>query len=162
MKQMPSMPVSSSWSVLANKEREAMSETKNASLALNVRLKSSDSSAPPRVANNTNVAVSQGSAYLGFGFIEPARLAVSAKTAKDSQAVPKGLDGYLVTLVAMDVSMLMPLQQIQQFVVGLRAVRRTQGPETKSKTNGGLFTDRGCMTVGECLRLFLIRGHRLR
>lgn len=43
--------------------------------------------------------LSQRIAYLDFGFIEPALLAAIAKTAKDGQAAPKGLDGHLVTRV---------------------------------------------------------------
>ncbi len=98
-----------------------MSESSDATIALNVRLKPSESSAHPRAANYTNVGVTQGIAYLDFGFIEPALLAAIAKTAKDGQAAPKGLDGHLVTRVAMDVSTLARLQQqIQQVLVGLR------------------------------------------
>jgi hypothetical protein len=106
-----------------------MSESKDATIALNVRLKPSDSSAHPRAANYTNVAVAQGIAYLDFGFIEPALLAAVAKTAKDGQAAPKGLDGHLVTRVAMDIGALARLQQqIQQVLVGLQA-----GKQPKSK-----------------------------
>lgn len=99
-----------------------MSEPKDTTIALNVRLKPSDSSAHPRASNYTNVGITQGIAYLDFGFIEPSLLAAIAKTAKDGQAAPKGLDGHLVTRVAMDVSALVRLhQQIQQVLVGLRA-----------------------------------------
>ncbi len=52
-----------------------MSEQKDTAIALNVRLKPSDSSAHPRVANYTHVGVAQGIVYLDFGFIEPALLA---------------------------------------------------------------------------------------
>jgi hypothetical protein len=98
-----------------------MSEPNDATIALNVRLKPSDSSAYPRAANYTNVAIPQGIAYLDFGFIEPAVLAAFAKTAKDGQAAPKGLDGHFVTRMAMDVSALARLQQqLQQVLVGLR------------------------------------------
>jgi hypothetical protein len=107
-----------------------MSESKDATIALNVRLKPSESSVHPRAANYTNVGVAQGSAYLDFGFIEPALLAAVAKTAKDGQAAPKGLDGHLVTRVAMDVSSLAKLQQqVQQVLVGLR-----DGRQPKPKT----------------------------
>ena len=107
-----------------------MSETKEKVLALNVRLKSSDSSAHPRAANYTNVGVAQGIAYVDFGFIEPALLDAIAKTARDGQAAPKGIDGQLVTRVAMGVDVLARLhQQIQQILVGLRDVRQ---PKTKS------------------------------
>jgi len=107
-----------------------MGESKDATIALNVRLKPSDSSAHPRAANYTNVAVAQGIAYLDFGLIEPALLAVIAKTAKDGQAAPRGLDGHLVTRVAMDVGALARLhQQIQQVLVGLQTGKQ---PKPKS------------------------------
>lgn len=106
-----------------------MSEPKDTTIALNVRLKPSESSAHPRAANYTNVGVAQGIAYLDFGFIEPALLAVIAKAAKNGQASTKGLDGHLVTRVAMDVGSLTRLhQQIQQVLIGLQA-----GKQSKSK-----------------------------
>jgi hypothetical protein len=108
-----------------------MSEPQDTILTLNVRLKPSDSSAHPRAANYTNVGVAQGMAYLDFGFIEPALLAAVAKTAKDGQAAPKGLDGHLVTRVAMDVSAFARLQQqIQQVLLGLRESRKDR-PKAK-------------------------------
>ena len=107
-----------------------MSDTKDQTLSLNVRLKPSESSAHPRATNYTNVAVAQGIAYLNFGFIEPALLAAIAKTAKDGQAAPKGLEGHLVTRVAMGVDVLARLhQQIQQVLVGLRDARQ---PKSKA------------------------------
>jgi hypothetical protein len=107
-----------------------MSESKNTTIALNVRLKPSESSAHPRAANYTSVGISQGLAYLDFGFIEPTVLAAIAKNAKDGQAAPKGLDGHLVSRVAMDVSALARLhQQIQQVLEGVRdAQRRNKKP----------------------------------
>lgn len=102
-----------------------MSESKDATIALNVRLKPSESSAHPRSANYSNIGIAQGIAYLDFGFVEPAMLAAIAKTAKDGQAAPKGLDGHLVTRVAMDIASLARLQQqIQQVLVGLRDARQ--------------------------------------
>ena len=98
-----------------------MNEVKDKVLALNVRLKSSDSLAHPRAANYTNVGVAQGIAYVDFGFIEPSLLGAIAKTAKDGQTAPKGIDGQLVTRVAMGVDVLARLhQQVQQILVGLR------------------------------------------
>lgn len=103
-----------------------MSEPKNSTIALNVRLKPSDSSSHPRAANYTNVGIALGIAYLDFGFIEPALLATIAKTAKDGQAAPKGLDGHLVTRVAMDVGTLTRLQQqIQQVLGGIGGVQKS-------------------------------------
>ena len=89
-----------------------------------MRLKPSESSAHPRATNYTNVGVAQGIAYVDFGFIEPSLLASVAKTAKDGQPAPKGLDGALVTRVAMSVDVLARLhQQIQHVLVGLRDAR---------------------------------------
>lgn len=102
-----------------------MSEAKDKTIALNVRLKPIDNSNQPHSANYTNVGVAQGIAYVDFGFIEPVLLAAIAKTAKDGQAAPKGLEGSLVTRVAMGVDVLARLhQQIQQVLVGLRDARQ--------------------------------------
>jgi len=102
-----------------------MSDVKDQTIALKVRLKPSESSAHPRATNYTNVGVAQGIAYLDFGFIEPTLLAAIAKTAKDGQAAPKELEGALVTRVAMSVDVLARLhQQIQQVLVGVRDARQ--------------------------------------
>ena len=104
-----------------------MSDAKDKTISLNVRLKPSESSAHPRATNYTNVGVAQGIAYLDFGFIEPTLLAAIAKTTKDGQATPKGLEGTLVTRVAMGVDVLARLhQQIQQVLVSLRDVRQSK------------------------------------
>ena len=104
-----------------------MSELKDQTISLNVRLKPSESSAQPRATNYTNVGVAQGIAYVDFGFIEPALLGAIAKTAKDGQAAPKGLEGHLVTRVAMSVDVLARLhQQIQHVLVGLRDARQSK------------------------------------
>ena len=102
-----------------------MGDARDQAIALNVRLEPSESSAHPRATNYTNVGVAQGIAYLDFGFIEPTLLAAIAKTAKDGHAAPKGLEGALVTRVAMGVDVLARLhQQIQQVLVGLRDARQ--------------------------------------
>jgi len=102
-----------------------MSEQKETTIALNIRLKPSDSSAHPRATNYTNVGVAQGIAYLDFGFIEPALLAAIAKTAKDGQVASKGVEGHLVARVALDVSALARLQeQIQQVLGNLGAAQK--------------------------------------
>ena len=64
---------------------------------------------------------------MDFGFIEPALLGAIAKTAKDGQAAPKGLDGHLVTRVAMGVDVLARLhQQVQQVLVTMREARQSK------------------------------------
>lgn len=102
-----------------------MSEAKDKTIALNVRLKPVEHSDQPHSANYSNVGVAQGIAYLDFGFIEPALLAAIAQTAKDGQVAPKGLDGTLVTRVAMGVDVLARLhQQIQHVLLGIRDARQ--------------------------------------
>ena len=101
-----------------------MNEANDKVLALNVRLKSNDSSAHPRAVNYTNVGVAQGIAYVDFGFIEPLLLGAIAKTTKNGQAAPKGIEGQLVTRVAMGVDVLARLhQQIQQVMMSMRDAR---------------------------------------
>ncbi len=73
-----------------------MNKLRDKTIALNIRLQPSDSSAHPRAANYTNVAIAQGMAYLDFGFIEPAMLAAFARTAKSDQTGPKGLEGHRI------------------------------------------------------------------
>jgi hypothetical protein len=110
---------------LSHKESTSMSEAKDKTIALTVRLKPSEPSAHPRATNYTNIGLTQGIAYLDFGFIEPTLLAAIAKTAKDEQTAPKGLDGIFVTRVAMGVDVLARLhQQIQHVLVGLRDARQ--------------------------------------
>ncbi|MBH0203888.1 MAG: hypothetical protein HP496_16715 [Nitrospira sp.] len=105
-----------------------MPDSNDRTISLNVKPTPSDSSAHPRAVNYSNVGVAQGIAHLDFGFIEPAVLAAIAKTAKDGQAAPKGLDGHLVTRVAMGVDVLARLyQQIQQVLVSLREARQGKG-----------------------------------
>lgn len=102
-----------------------MSESKDKTLQLNVRLKPSESSAHPLATNYTNVGVAQGIAYVDFGFIEPALLAAITNTAKDGQSAPKGIEGQLVTRVAMGVDVLARLhQQIQQVLISMRDRRQ--------------------------------------
>jgi hypothetical protein len=102
-----------------------MSDATDMTIALNVCLRPSEPSAHPRATNHTNVGVAQGIAYVDFGFIEPTLLVAIAKTAKDGQAAPKGLEGALVTRVAMGVEVLARLyQQIQQVLVNMRDARQ--------------------------------------
>lgn len=110
-----------------------MSGATDQTISVNVRLKPSESSAHPRATNYTNVGVAQGIASVDFGFIEPSMLTAIAKAPKDGQAAPRGLEGALVSRVAMSVDVLARLhQQIQQVLVGLRAARQSKLTETKS------------------------------
>jgi hypothetical protein len=103
-----------------------MSDAKDKTIALNVWLKPSEPTAHPKATNYTNVGLAQGLAYVDFGFIEPSVLAAIAKTAKDGQAAPKGLDGTLVSRVAMSIDVLVRLhQQIQQVLVNLRDAQKS-------------------------------------
>ena len=98
-----------------------MSQPKESTITMNVRLKLTEPTAHPKATNYTNVGVAQGIAYVDFGFIEPAVFAALAKHAKDGKTAPKGVDGHLVTRVAMGVDVLARLhQQIQQVLVGMR------------------------------------------
>jgi len=75
--------------------------------------------------NYASVSVAQGIAYVDFGSIEPTLLVAITKTAKDGQAAPKGLDGALLTRVAMSVDVLARLhQQIQRVLIGMRDARQ--------------------------------------
>ncbi|MEW6245076.1 MAG: hypothetical protein AB1555_00010 [Nitrospirota bacterium] len=65
-------------------------------VALNVTLTPVEHADQPVSANYTTVAVAQGIAYLDFGFIEPAMLAMLARTARDGKAIPERLDRKLV------------------------------------------------------------------
>ena len=104
-----------------------MNEAKDKVLALDVRLKPSEPIEHPRATNYTNVGVAQGIAYVDFGFIEPALLGAIAKTAKNGQAAPKGIDGHLVTRMAMGIEVLARLhQQIQQVLINIRGARQAK------------------------------------
>jgi len=102
-----------------------MSGTKDKTIALNVRLKPSECSGHPHATNYTNVGVAQGIGYVDFGFIEPRLFAAIANTAEDGQTASKGLEGTLVSRVAMSVDVLARLhQQIQQVLVNIRDARQ--------------------------------------
>ena len=64
------------------KESFNRSDVKDQTIALNVRLKPSESSGHPRATNNTNVTVAKGIVYLDFGFIEATLLAAIAEDVK--------------------------------------------------------------------------------
>ena len=100
-----------------------MVQTDERRLTVHVRLKPIEHSDQPHTANYTTVGVAQHIAYLDFGFLEPSLLAsLATQNHADPQALPKTLDGTLVTRVAMGVNVLAQLhQQIQQILLTLRA-----------------------------------------
>ncbi len=101
-----------------------MAERNENVVALNVKLMPVENSDQPVSVNYTTVGVAQGIAYLDFGFIEPAVLAMLARTARDGKAIPESLDGKLVVRMAMGLDVLQRLhQQLQQVLVGMRGKR---------------------------------------
>jgi len=89
-----------------------------------VKLRLAESSSQPAMANFSTVAVTQGIAYLDFGFIEPALLGRIARTVADGQPASKIVDGHRVARVAMPLEQLVGLhQQIQQVLIRARDVR---------------------------------------
>ncbi len=94
-------------------------------LALKVRLKPSESSATPLATNYANLGIAQRIAYIDFGFIEPALLVAIASSAKNGHASPKGIEGRLVTRVAMEVDVLARLhEQIQKVLVEMSQAKQ--------------------------------------
>ena len=96
-------------------------------VALNVKLRPVEQSDQPVSVNYTTVGVAQGIAYIDCGFIEPAMLAMLARTARDGKTIPESLDGKLVVRMAMGVDVLQRLhQQLQQVLVSLRGQREVK------------------------------------
>jgi hypothetical protein len=100
---------------------EGSSEKTTNPVALQVKLKPVDRSDQPLTANYTGVGVTQGIAYVDFGFIEPALMATVIRTAQNGGHVPKNLEGTLAARVAMPLEALLRLhQQLRQVLAGLR------------------------------------------
>ena len=92
----------------------------NTKTTLNVRLRPAEHTDLPVIANYTDINVMQGIAYLNFGFIEPALLIEVGKQSPNGGAVPKHMDGSLMTRVALPLHSLLRLQQqLSQTLVGL-------------------------------------------
>jgi hypothetical protein len=107
-----------------------MSETRDQTIAMKVRLKPSEASSHPRATNYTSVGVAQGLAYVDFGFIEPALLEAIARTAKAGGAAPKAIEGQMVTRVAMGMDVLARLhQQLQAVLARARAAHQPKSKE---------------------------------
>ncbi len=106
--------------------------TENKSFTLKVRLKPSESSATPLATNYANLGIAQRIAYIDFGFIEPAQFVAIASSTKNGHAFPKGIEGRLVTRVAMEVAVLARLhQQIQKVLVGMSQARQNHMSKNK-------------------------------
>lgn len=97
------------------------------SVAVNVRLKPVSPSDQPILANYTHVGLSDGLAYVDFGFLEPALLSAVVKRAKQGEAVPKQLEGIRAARVALPLDSVVRLyQQLQQVLVGLQPPKAKQ------------------------------------
>lgn len=91
------------------------------SLSRPVKLRLVERSDQPAMANLSTVAVTQGIAYLDFGFVEPALLGRIARTVTDGQPTSKVVDGHRVARVAMRLESLVGLHhQIQQVLIRTR------------------------------------------
>lgn len=92
-----------------------MSEWNDLASVLNVRLKPSESSTHPRT-NYTNVGGAPGIADLVFWLHRAHPVRSDCKTAKDGQTAPKGLEGALVTRMAIGMDVTRLHQQIQRVI----------------------------------------------
>ena len=79
-----------------------MSTATDKTIALNIRLKPTESSAHPRVTNYTKVGVTQAIAYVDCGFIEPVLLAKMVVDSQNGKAVPGQVEGKFVAESARD------------------------------------------------------------
>ena len=71
------------------------------SVAVNVRLKPDHQADQPILVNYTHVGLSDGLAYVDFGFLEPALLSAVATRAKQGEDTPKQLEGISAARVAL-------------------------------------------------------------
>ncbi|CBK43144.1 protein of unknown function [Nitrospira defluvii] len=96
------------------------------SVAVNVRLKPVSASDQPILVNYTHVGLSDGLAYVDFGFLEPAFLSAVAIHAKQGDVTPKQVEGISRARVALPLDSAVRLyQQLQRVLVSL------QPPKTK-------------------------------
>lgn len=86
-----------------------------------VELTSGNPPDQPVLANYATVSIVQSLAYLDFGFIEPATLAVVAQAAQQNKPLPKTLRGRRAVRVAVGLDVLQRLQQqLNQAMAQLR------------------------------------------
>jgi hypothetical protein len=69
--------------------------------------------------------MAQGVAHLEFGFVEPALLRAITLETQQEKPIPKGIEGLLITRVALPLETLVRLQQqVSQVFEQLKAQRR--------------------------------------
>jgi hypothetical protein len=108
------------------------SDSSDTTVALNVRLMPREQTEQPVLANYSAVSLAQGLAYMEFGFIEPALLSSVGRAARAGKPTPKGVQGRLVSRVALPLDALVRLeQQLRQVVVGLQGGRATKREDVK-------------------------------
>ncbi|MGB5042582.1 MAG: hypothetical protein WBO67_16680 [Nitrospira sp.] len=97
------------------------------SVAVNVRLKPVSPSDQPILVNYTHVGLSDGLAYVDFGFLEPALLSAVATRAKQGEVTPKQVEGISAARVALPLDSVVRLyQQLQRVLVGLQPAKTKQ------------------------------------
>jgi hypothetical protein len=90
-------------------------------VSLPVRLTTGLQASQPVLSNHAVATVSQGLAYLDFGFVEPTLMAARRQSLHQDKALPKRLEGKLTTRVVLPLEALLSLQQqLAQVVVGLQ------------------------------------------
>lgn len=91
------------------------------SVSVNVRLKSIGDTDQPALANYSHASLSQGLAYIDFGFLEPGLIGAVAQRAQNGEAMPNQLVGTRAVRVALPVDAVIRLhQQLQQMVASLQ------------------------------------------
>lgn len=97
------------------------------SVAVNVRLKPVSQTDQPVLVNYTHVGLSDGLAYVDFGFLEPALLSAVAARAKQGATAPKQVEGISAARVALPLDSLVRLyQQLQRVLVSIQPPKTTQ------------------------------------
>lgn len=94
------------------------------SVAVNVRLQSTEDIGQPILANYSHASVAQGVVYIDFGFLEPGLISAVAQRAQNDEAIPKQLVGSRAARVALPVDAVIRLhQQLQQMVASLQPAK---------------------------------------
>ena len=94
------------------------------SVAVNVRLKSIEDADQPTLANYSHASLSQGLAYIDFGFLEPGLIGAVVQRAHKGEAMPKQLVGTRAVRVALPLDVVIRLhQQLQQMVASLQLAK---------------------------------------